>query len=319
MELISGTIDFKIEQPTAVMLGKFDGVHHGHLFLIDKLLAQKEKGYQTVVFTFDKSPASLFIQDGSAYRELCSIEEKRDIFQKMGVDFLVEFPMNMDTAAIPAEEFITEILQKQLNCKVIIAGEDISFGHRGIGDKDMLLENSTVCGYEVEIYRKLMTDALFLGEEQDEEISSTNIRKAILIGNIERANVLMNRPFVMTGNVVYGNQLGSTIFKMPTANVKWPDNKVIPAFGVYYTKIIVDGICYNAITNVGSKPTIAGSESKEILAESYLYDFEGNLYGKDITIQFYHFKREEVTFESMPALKKQLEEDMQAGQKYWNE
>ena len=103
MQIISGTIDFEMTEPTAVVLGKFDGVHIGHQLLMTKLLEQKEKGLKTVVFTFDKSPASLFIQDGDTYRELCTLQEKRYIFEKFGVDVLIEFPMNMETAAIPAE------------------------------------------------------------------------------------------------------------------------------------------------------------------------------------------------------------------------
>ena len=103
MQIISETIEFKIAEPTAVVLGKFDGVHIGHQLLITKLLEQKKKGLKTVVFTFDKSPASLFIQDGDTYRELCTLQEKRDIFEQYGVDVLIEFPMNIETAAIPAE------------------------------------------------------------------------------------------------------------------------------------------------------------------------------------------------------------------------
>ena len=140
MQIISETIEFKITEPTAVVLGKFDGVHIGHQLLITKLLEQKKKGLKTVVFTFDKSPASLFIQDGDTYRELCTLQEKRDIFEQYGVDVLIEFPMNIETASISAEEFITEILQKRLNCKSLIAGEDISFGYKGIGDCNMLLD-----------------------------------------------------------------------------------------------------------------------------------------------------------------------------------
>ena len=109
MQIISGTTDFNITEPTAVILGKFDGVHLGHQLLVAKLLEQKEKGLKTVVFTFDKSPASLFIQDGDAYRELYTPEEKRNVFEKTGVDIYIEFPMNEKTASISADKFVTEI------------------------------------------------------------------------------------------------------------------------------------------------------------------------------------------------------------------
>lgn len=317
MQIISETLDFKIEEPTAVVLGKFDGVHMGHQLLLKTLLEQREKGLKTVVFTFDKSPASLFIQDGTTYRELCTLEEKREIFKAWGVDVLIEFPMNEDTAAIPAIEFVTEILQKYLNCKILIAGEDVSFGYRGLGDKQMLIDNSLQCGYEVIIVEKMLTKEIY-EEEREEEISSTIIRKEINAGKIAKANVLMGRPFALKGEVVHGRQLAGTALQMPTANIKWPDNKVMPAFGVYFTEVLVDDRKYFAITNVGQKPTIADHAECEVLAESYLYDFEGNLYGKEITLKFCHFLREEKKFDGVDALKEQLQKDMEAGKKFWH-
>lgn len=317
MQIISETINFNIQEPTAVVLGKFDGVHVGHQLLLEKLMKQKEKGLKTVVFTFDKSPASLFIQDGAAYRELCTLEEKRTVFEAMGVDVLIEFPMNVETAAIPAIEFITEILQKDLNCKMLIAGEDVSFGYRGLGDKDMLIENSEACGYQVEIVEKRMTKEFFPEDERMEEISSTGIRKEINAGKIARANVLMGRPFSVKGEVVHGRNLAGGVLDMPTANVKWPDIKVLPAFGVYFTEIQVRDKTYHGVTNVGWKPTVTNDSEHEILAESYLYDFEGDLYGEEITVRLCEFRRPEQKFESLDELKVQLHEDMAAGRKYW--
>lgn len=315
MQIISGTIDFKINEPTAVVLGKFDGVHEGHRLLLEKLLEQREKGLKTVVFTFDKSPASLFIQDGTTYREICTLKEKRDIFEAFGVDVLLEFPMNEDTAMIPATEFITEILQKELNCKMLIAGEDVSFGYRGMGDKDMLLDNSEACGYRVEIVEKLMTDKFF-PEESSEEVSSTAIRKDINAGKVARVNMLMGRPFTVTGEVIHGNHLGSTVLDMPTANIKWPDEKVLPAFGVYFTEVLVKNAVYRGITNVGRKPTVTGNGEGEVLAETYIYDFDEELYGEEITLRLLEFRRPEQKFDGLETLKAQLSEDMAAGREF---
>ena len=300
------------------MLGKFDGVHVGHQLLLQKLLEQKQKGLKTVVFTFDKSPASLFIQDGTAYRELCTLEEKRVIFEEAGVDVVIEFPMNVDTAAIPAIEFITEILQKDLNCKMLIAGEDVSFGYRGLGDKDMLLAHSEACGYQVEIVEKLMTDQYFPGDDRIEEIGSTGIRKDINAGKIARANVLMGRPFSVKGKVVHGRRLAGSVLDMPTANIKWPEIKVLPAFGVYFTEISVKNKLYHGVTNVGQKPTVTGDTDSEVLAETYLYDFAGDLYDEEITVRFCEFVRMEQKFENLERLKQQLQEDMAAGKEYWS-
>lgn len=316
MQIISGTIDFKMTEPTAVVLGKFDGVHIGHQLLMTKLLEQKEKGLKTVVFTFDKSPASLFIQDGDTYRELCTLQEKRYIFEKFGVDVLIEFPMNMETAAIPAEEFVTEILQKRLKCSVLIAGEDISFGYKGLGDCNMLLNYSREDRFCVEILDKLMIKEVLPEEDGVGEVSSTCIRKEICAGNIAKAKALMGRAFSVTGEVIHGNHLGSTVLDMPTANIKWPENKVFPAFGVYFTEVLADNTWYKGITNVGTKPTIEQGGQREVLAESYLFDFNGDLYGKQVTVVFCGYHRPEQKFESLELLKEQLQKDMRAGQDF---
>lgn len=317
MLIISGTTRFQIEEPTAVVLGKFDGVHIGHQHLIKKLLAQKEQGLKTVVFTFDKSPASLFIQDGSTYRELCTPEEKRTIFEQMGVDILMEFPMNAETAMISPEAFITDILQGQLNCRYLAAGEDVTFGYLGLGDRHLLAQYSDKCGYTLEILEKLLVSSVFSEETAYEEIGSTGIRREISAGNMERAARLMGRRFCVTGKVVFGLQLAGTALNMPTANVRWPENKVFPAFGVYFTKAYVDGAEYEAVTNVGRKPTVTEEEEGEVLAETYLYDFTGDLYGREITLVFYAFHRAEERFDSLELLKEQLRKDGLAGRDFW--
>lgn len=317
MQIISNTTNFQIDEPTAVVLGKFDGVHIGHQLLIERLQTHKEKGLKTVIFTFDKSPASLFIHDGDTYRELCTSEEKRRIFEKLSVDVLLEFPMNMDTASMPAEEFVTEILQKKLNCNILIAGEDVTFGYRGQGDKTLLLEYQKAGAFQVEIVDKLMVREILPEEEDGKEISSTGIRKDISYGRVSKANALMGRAYEITGEVIHGNRIGGQVLKMPTANVKWPENKVFPAFGVYYSEVLVNGKCYKAITNVGFKPTIPDRDTREVLAETYLYDFAGDLYGSQITVRFYDYVRPEQKFNSLEELKAQLGKDLAAGEAYW--
>ena len=317
MKIISKTINFQMDEPTAVVIGKFDGIHLGHQHLISKLIEQKKKGLKTVVFTFDRSPSSLFLQDKDACRELCTLAEKRSIFRKLGPDVLIEFPMKAETASIPAEEFITEILQKKLCCNILIAGEDVSFGYRGLGNSRLLMQYSSICGFQVEILDKLLVKQVFPSETSNQEISSTLIRSMINAGNVKRANVLLGRAYSVCGEVVHGRQLAGGLLDMPTANVKWPDHKVIPIFGVYFTQIIVESKRYPGITNVGRKPTVTDSDQKEILAESFLYHFNGDLYGKDITIEFYAFVRPEQKFTNLEVLKAQMQSDLIAGKSYW--
>lgn len=328
MQIISGTTQFYIEEPTAVVLGKFDGVHIGHQRLVAKIIQQKQKGLKTVVFTFDKSPVALFSKEEEKIREICTAEEKRHIFEAIGVDVLVEFPLNPQTAAILPDEFVTEILQKQMHCKFLAAGEDVSFGHLGAGNAVLLSEYSQKGMFSLELMKKItlcevMCEKMPLQKYESEEcmaeaVSATYIRQQIREGNMEVANVLLGRAFSIAGKVVHGNHLGSTVFSMPTANVVWPKQKVLPAFGVYFTQIDIEKRTYYGITNVGTKPTVAGSDAVEVLAETYLYDFSSDIYGKEIVVRFYHFHRPEQKFSDFEALKERLSMDMEAGKRFWS-
>lgn len=317
MQIISGTLEFKIKEPTAVVIGKFDGVHKGHQRLLAILQEQKKRNLKTVVFTFDRSLAGVIATEANAYGEICTLEEKRDIFQQFGVDILVEFPMNEETKKIPAEEFVTEMLQKKLHCNVLIAGEDITFGHQGLGNKTLLLQYQSLCGYETLFVPKCKTDEILPKVQPIEAVSSTMIRKQISEGKIKQANACMGRAFCITGEVVHGRGLAGSGLHMPTANLEWTEGKIMPAFGVYFTKIWLEGKQYDGITNVGRKPTVEKKEQAPVLAETYLYDFSGNLYGKQMTVAFYEFVRPEQSFSSLEELKKQLHDDMAKGHRYW--
>lgn len=337
MKIISGTVEFQMQEPSAVVIGKFDGIHLGHRLLLEKLIEQKREGLQTVVFTFDKSPATLFLKEGEVYREICSSVEKREIFEEISksgeflhteavreegeldsecIDVLIEFPMNAGTAAISPEEFITEILQKKLCCKSLIAGDDITFGYKGRGNSNLLREYSKKCGYQLHLMDKLLVNNVLPETGSAEEISSTLIRREINAGNIAKANRLLGRCFTVTGKVQHGRKLAGSILHMPTANLKWPEHKVLPAFGVYMTEVLVDGRRYKAITNVGRKPTVNAPDMQEVLAESYLYDYCGDLYGKIMQVCFYEFVRSEQKFENLEALQEQMLKDMEQGRRW---
>ena len=311
MLIISGATKFQINERAAVVFGKFDGVHLGHRFLLAKLLEQKAQGRKAVVFTFDKFPAHLLGATEADLKELCTPSEKRAVFEALGVDVLVEFPMNLDTIQMPAEVFLKGIIKKQCNCEVLIVGEDVKFGHKGLGDAAMLKAYEKELSYQADIYPKLTMGG--------DIVSSTLVRKKIKEGRMDTAQQLLGHTFEVSGTVAHGLKLAGDTFQMPTANVFWPEQKVVPKFGVYFTKVKAGDSTYKAITNVGIKPTIATPDTKAILAESYLYDFTGDLYGKEITIFFYAFWRSEQKFGSITELKTQLYLDEIAGKKYWNE
>lgn len=303
MQIIQGTTDFELRQKSAVAIGKFDGIHRGHMALLSELLKKKEEGLLTTVFTFDP-PAAAFFGDGSQ-KELSTREEKRKLFEHIGIDVLVEFPLNAETAATPPQRFVEEILVKRLNVAFIAAGADLSFGYRGKGDSSLLKELSPQLGYEVRIIDKVM--------ESGREISSTAVREEVEDGRMEQAERLLGRPYAVGGIVGLGKQLGRKL-GMPTVNLYPEKDKLLPPFGVYYAKVDCEGERYDGITNIGYKPTV--SDEPVVSVETYLYDVNLNLYGKEICVSLLHFKRPEQKFDSIETLKTQMQQDIAAGDLY---
>lgn len=300
MRIICGTDEFYIEEKTAVALGKFDGIHLGHQKLLDLILDQKKNGLQAVVFTFD--PAPMVFLTGKNCGELTTKEEKRLIFEKMGIDVLIEFPMNKETAATPPEEFIKRYLVKQMNMAFVAAGEDLSFGDRGKGNCELLAAFCDDFGYQMEIIEKVKYEGI--------EVSSTYLRQLVETGKMEKVADLLRTPYSFYGEVIHGKKLGRKI-GMPTVNVKPEAEKLLPAFGVYYSIVEVNGKQYNAITNIGYKPTV--DDTKSPIVESYLYEFDGNLYGESIRVNLLSYRRPEMKFESVDALKTQMQDDIESG------
>lgn len=302
MQIITSLDDIKLPFPSAVAIGKFDGIHLGHRQLLGEIIAKKQERMQAVVFTFNPSPNVLFSKD--VEKELTSLEEKRQLFENLGVDVLVEFPLTYETAATEKEVFVKDILVNKLNAKFIVAGSDLSFGKNGEGNSTFLLEESEKYDFSVKIIDKIAY--------KGEIISSTLVRKAIADGDVKKARFMLGSPYLVQGVVEKGKQLGRTI-GFPTVNISPEKEKLLPPNGVYKTEVIVDGRVYEAITNVGCKPTV--TDDGRIFVESYLYNFMENIYGKKIEVYFLEFMRKEQKFSSVEELKKQLQTDMQLGQK----
>lgn len=302
MQIITSLDNIKLPFPSAVAIGKFDGIHLGHRQLLGEIIAKKQERMQAVVFTFNPSPNVLFSKD--VEKELTSLEEKRQLFENLGVDVLVEFPLTYETAATEKEVFVKDILVNKLNAKFIVAGSDLSFGKNGEGNSTFLLEESEKYDFSVKIIDKIAY--------KGEIISSTLVRKAIADGDVKKARFMLGSPYLVQGVVEKGKQLGRTI-GFPTVNISPEKEKLLPPNGVYKTEVIVDGRVYEAITNVGCKPTV--TDDGRIFVESYLYNFMENIYGKKIEVYFLEFMRKEQKFSSVEELKKQLQTDMQLGQK----
>lgn len=304
MQIFSGISDFKIEAPTAAAIGKFDGVHLGHKVLIEDIIAvSKLNGYKSVIFTFSPSPESFFC--GRALKELTTTAEKRKIFESMGIDILIEFPMNKETAATDPELFISKYLCEQMNVKYISAGADISFGDKGKGNADLLKQCEKQYGYECHIVDKVMY--------HDENISSTLVRSVVSEGRMEEATLLLGNPYKITGVVVHGKALGRTL-NMPTANVNVASDKLIGPTGVYFTMVHTPYGDFPGTSNVGVKPTV--SNEGYVSIETYLYNFNEDLYGKYIEVDLLKFSRPEMKFSSVEELKNQMEKDLENGRSF---
>lgn len=301
MQIISGISDFKIEAPTAAAIGKFDGVHLGHMVLIDDIKKYSEKnGTKSVIFTFSPSPESFFC--GRALKELTTTAEKRKIFEQLGIDILIEFPMNKVTAATDPETFISKYLCEQMNVKYISAGTDLSFGDRGRGNADLLKKCESVYGYVCHIVDKVMYN--------DEVISSTLVRNVISEGKMEEAAKLLGSPYKITGVVVHGRALGRTL-NMPTANLNVAPDKLVGPNGVYFSMVHTPFGDFPGTSNVGVKPTV--SDEGLMCVETYLYGFDADIYGRYIEVELLRFERPEMKFKSVDELQKQMESDLENG------
>lgn len=302
MQIIEQSTTFRLTEATAVAIGKFDGIHLGHQALIHRIIEQKRRGLLATVFTFDTSASAFF---GGEEKELTTKAEKREIFQRMGVDVLIEFPLNQLTAATEPEEFVHRYLAKQMQAAYICAGPDLSFGKRGAGNHTLLAHYAKTYGYQVELIDKVMLDG--------EAVSSTRVREAVRRGEMETVSRMLGTPYCVTGQVEHGRELGRRI-GMPTANLLPEHDKLLPPNGVYYSRVMAEGREYKGISNVGCKPTV--SDENVMGVETYLYDFTDMIYGKRISVQLLSFRRPEQRFDSVESLKEQLMQDVAAGENF---
>lgn len=292
---------------TVVTIGTFDGVHLGHKKVIAKIISNaKELNCESTVITFFPHPR-VVLQNGESLKLLNTIEEKKLLLDKLGLTNLIIHPFNNEFAQLSAEDFVKKILIDQLHIHKIIIGYDHRFGKNRSADiKDLLLFGQKY-GFEVEQISAQEVDAI--------AISSTKIRTSLEEGDISLANECLGYNYFFSGTVVKGNQLGRTI-GFPTANIQIAeDYKLIPKNGVYIVKSKINGKDCIGMMNIGTRPTIDGKNQS---IEVHFLDQNIDLYNKKITIELLAFIREEQKFESVEALKKQLEKDKQFCSDYMN-
>lgn len=283
-----------------VVLGNFDGIHKGHLTLLDKAKeVAKVNNLKTAFFTFHPHPTHVL--PVKEVELISSDDEKQHIAEQEGIDYYIQFPFTFETMSMEAEDFIKEILIKHIGVKAIVVGEDYKFGKGRKGNIEMLKHHEDDYGYKLYALEKLA-----LG---DRIVSSTWIREVISEADMEKAKELLGREYFITGTVVKGAQLGRKI-GFPTANIKPIEHKKLPKHGVYISKIDVKGKTFYGLTNVGTKPTIDVNLT-EVLVESFIYDFDEDIYGEQINVKFCKYIRTEDIFETLDDLIVQMKDDEQ--------
>ncbi len=284
-----------MSQKTIYALGFFDGVHLGHQALLRacRELAEAHNCKAGAV-TFTAHPDSLVA--GKTPALLTTNEEKKRLLYADGMDTVVELPFDRTLMTTPWSAFLEQLIQK--GAAGFVCGDDFRFGHKGEGTAEILQAYCRAAGMPFAVVPEQILDG--------ERISSTRIRAALEQGDLEQANRLLGHPYAVTGRVVAGKQLGRTI-GVPTANLLLPEGLIAPKFGVYACKVLSEGKEYPAVTNVGTRPTVSG---EGVTVEAHLLDFDGDLYGKEITVAFHNFLRPEVKFENLEQLQAQINRDI---------
>ncbi|QOV18299.1 bifunctional riboflavin kinase/FAD synthetase [Blautia liquoris] len=304
MEYIKNTLNFETRSPSVITLGKFDGVHLGHRKLINRILEiGKRDGLLTVIFTFDASP-----QVTLGYRKpqtLLSNEERRQRIESFGVDTLIECPFVPQIRNMEPEEFITQILVKKLQVKAVVVGSDFHFGKNRRGNPFMLSQMGKKYGFAVEVLNKV--------KDGGREVSSTYIREELLEGHMEKVHMLLGYPYMIIGDIIHGHKLGRQI-GMPTINQVPKPEKLLPPRGVYASVARIDGQEFYGVSNIGIKPTV---QEKFVGVETYLFDCDLDLYGKEACVCLLHYQRPEVKFDSIEELRIQMNKDKEIGKKYF--
>ncbi|MCR4956031.1 MAG: bifunctional riboflavin kinase/FAD synthetase [Lachnospiraceae bacterium] len=297
------TTDFYVEEGTTLALGKFDGLHSGHRYLMNFLMKEKrERNLKSVIFTFERPPKDEI--EKCAHNVLSTNREKEFIFDYVGVDILIECPFNDEIMHMKAEDFV-KMLVDRLHIKSIIVGTDVAFGFERKGDYKLLTKMGPELGFDVILVHKKQFDG--------EDISSTRIRGLIEEGDIEYANELLGYEFFIQGVVSHGRHLGTTI-GVPTINVIPAYRKILPPNGVYISRVRLQGKNYYGITDIGYKPTVG---SNILGTETHILDFNKDVYDEDVRVHLIKRIRGEIKFDSLDALKEQIAKDEAETREYF--
>ncbi len=295
-----------LKYQTALAIGNFDGLHMGHMKLIDEILfLSRRYNLKSLVWTFDEHPENI-ISESYVTKSITTTAEKVELLSQKNVDemYIEDFRLVRDYTP---DEFIDKILLAQFNVKYVVCGFNFRFGKGNAGDAQYLKQRLGEKGVIVRVISPIIYD--------DKVISSTYIRSLIEAGDVEMASRLMRREFYINFPVVQGRHLGREI-GVPTINQEFPPDHIIPKKGVYACAVYINGEPYIGVSNVGTKPTV--DDGSHISCETHILDFCGNLYGKNIKVCFYKRLRDEKKFSSLDELKEVIRGDIDKTREYFN-
>jgi riboflavin kinase / FMN adenylyltransferase len=285
--------------PTAIALGNFDGIHRGHLEVIKPVLDIEDAGIYKTVVTFDPHPQQYFT--GQQRQLLTTYPERAAILSQLGIQQIILLPFDRELVKLSPQEFVDRILVEQLQAKFISVGEDFRFGNQRAGNATDLVTLTA----KIDIPTRIAP----LATDGDLRISSSRIRAALLAADLNQASALLGRYYSIGGTVVSGQQIGRSI-GFPTANLQYPPEKFLPRQGVYCVRVdTATETQLPAVMNIGKRPTVNGLNTT---VEVHLLDWDGDLYGQQITVYLHHFLRSEQKFADLNALTSQIQADSEA-------
>lgn len=294
---------------SVVTIGNFDGVHLGHQELISRVLkAAKRSALTPVAFTFHPHPSRILRPEKPVARLFDQLDQ-RERLELLGVELLIEEPFTQEFSTIAAPEFFENWILRPLAPKGLVIGHDFHFGRDREGGHAFLEERCAKLGIRLEIVPAVLIDG--------KPVSSTRIRESLKNGDVETASHLLGRPYYMKGEVYHGEKRGRQI-GVPTANLR-PFTEFTPRLGVYATRTLVGTQTFRSITNVGVNPTFHQEPNAPVKAETHLFDFAGDLYGREIRVEMMKFLRDEKKFSGLPELRDQIARDMAEARAFFDE
>jgi len=287
-----------VHKPLVATIGFFDGVHKGHKYLIEQLKQEAaSKGLPSAVITFPVHPRKVLNADYQPAL-LCGFDEKIKRLSETGIDYCVVLDFTQEMSQLSAEDFIKKILKQKLHLDTLLIGYDHRFGHNREDGFEQYVQYGKEAGIEVLQAKELSSS---------QHISSSRIRRLLGEGDIKKANELLGYNYTISGKIIEGFKVGRTI-GFPTANIKiWEDYKVIPAFGVYAVYVLTVEEKYGGMLYIGKRPTLHNGD--DISLEVNIFDFDGDLYGKALTVEFIEFVRPDEKFQSLEILRENIRHD----------